>query len=409
MIPAQVDTSSNVQVKVYVLIKDDSEQQQQQNKLLLKTSTTTKQLNFIHGKYYEKIDSSSIFAAARIFLKKFYNAKEVVNYASDIYLHWVKQFHASVMSRDESGNYKFFIEIPVANLPAPVANNTKLQLINLPDLNLQYAELHQEINEFHIDIENASFNREKNNYAMFDCEPDPMWVNYYDALYYGWLRNKGENWKTYKIYNNEFPSDEEINNLKGILISGSDWNVYNTAIPEISTFLQKLRKLVHGHPTIKIVGICFGSQALAQALGGRCEKMTLDASKGPMIMVREKLNLMNKFTEKFGKKMADLAELYIAQIHGDHVSQAPDGAVIYGKSDNTPVEIWGLNDNILAFQGHPEFNTSFMTEKVLPEVREQYKGNESMEKVIDDSHKSFQSGNLDQKLIFELIDNFLKN
>jgi len=305
---------------------------------------------------------------------------------------------------------KFFIEIPVANLPGPLTNNAKLQLISLPELTLGNAELSQEYNAFHVDIEDAiNFSREKNNYAMFDCEPDPTWINYYDALYYGWLRNKGENWKTYKIYNNEFPSDEEISNLKGILISGSDWNVYNAAIPEISVFLQKLRRLVHNNPTIKICGICFGSQALAQALGGRCEKMKLDASKGPMIMTREKLNLQNGFTEKYGKKMADLQEAYIAQVHGDHVAQAPEGAVIYAKSDNTPVEIWGLNDNILAFQGHPEFNTSMMTQKILPEVKDQYKARHGIEKAIQESHTSFEGGALDQKLLFGLIDNFLKN
>jgi len=405
MIPAKVEKSSTVaQVKIYVIIKDT------EDKLLMKQSTTTNSLNFIHGKYYEKIDSSSIFAAARIFLKKFYNAKEVINYYSELYLQWVKYFHASVMSRDESGNYTFFIEIPVANLPAPIENNTKLQLISLPDLTTLNLELSQQITAFNVEIEEATnFSREKNNYAMFDCEPDPMWVNYYDALYYGWLRNKGENWKTYKIYNNEFPSEEEISNLKGILISGSDWNVYNAAIPQISAFLTKLRSLVHNNPTIKIVGICFGSQALAQALGGRCEKMKLEPSQGPMIMVREKLNLMNGFTEKYGKKMADLAEVYIAQVHGDHVSKAPEGAVIYGKSDNTPIEIWGLNDNILAFQGHPEFNTSMMTEKILPEVKDQYKARHGIDKYIEESHKSFQSGALDQSLIFGLIDNFLKN
>jgi len=280
--------------------------------------------------------------------------------------------------------------------------------LKFPDLYEQFSTIKKDLLDDHATNQNIL----KTHFAMFNCEPDPLWVNYYEPLYEGWLRNKGETWKTYKIYENEFPTEDEIQKLKGILISGSDWSVYDSKIPQIPIFLEKLKNLTQTYPSIKVAGICFGCQALAQALGGTVERMKLDS---PMLINREKINCVNGFHEKYMSKLAspqapaiDVAEFYIVEVHGDHVAKLPEGAVLYGASTNTAVEIWGLNDNILGIQGHPEFNLSIMIDKILPEIKTQFAVRDDIEKLIGESAKSLNSGFIHQRLVFAIIEKFLK-
>jgi len=131
----------------------------------------------------------------------------------------------------------------------------------------------------------------------------------------------------------------------------------------------------------------------------------------PMLMNREKINFMNNFNEKYIKNLkipevsSDLDNMYIVECHGDNVEVLPNGAILYGTSDATPVEVWGMGDNILAFQGHPEFNASIMLDKIIPQ--ESHNIMNYME-VFEESRTSLLSGHVDTNLMAMLCQNFLK-
>jgi len=395
---------SSVAVKIYAVVRDQNEE-----KMLLKNSKGG--LSFLQGKF-KTYDPSSIFAATRILLKKLYNSSEEQSWDSELFQYWLVKFTEAHLVKQDNGGYSFIIEIPGHLLQY---ENNKLQLISASDLQSNYSKLHQEYNAITKDVQEvlqfyATTERAKNHYAILNCEADPAWSNYYEALYIGYLKNKGETWTTYKVYENEFPSEEELIKIKGVVIGGSEWSVYDTTIAAIPIFLEKLRNLVRHHPDIKIVGVCFGCQSLATIFGGRVEKMKLENK--PMLMNREKLNLLNGFAEKYANKLKlqqfnvkNLESLYIVECHGDNVVALPEGATLYATSERTPVEVFGMGDNILAFQGHPEFNASIMLDKVFPDMREEIP---NYDEVFEDSRKSLLGGGYDQNLMASIMENFLK-
>ena len=55
----------------------------------------------------------------------------------------------------------------------------------------------------------------KQIYAFLNCEDDPNWEYLYEGLYQGYLQRPGEKWKTYRVYRNELPSEEEAKVIKG--------------------------------------------------------------------------------------------------------------------------------------------------------------------------------------------------
>lgn len=55
--------------------------------------------------------------------------------------------------------------------------------------------------------------------------------------------------------------------------------------------------------------------------------------------------------------MAELQPFYINEVHGDHVVELPEKAILHGSSDRTRVEIWSMEDRVLAMQAHPELSS----------------------------------------------------
>lgn len=100
----------------------------------------------------------------------------------------------------------------------------------------------------------------------------------------------------------------------------------------------------------KLVGICFGHQLIAQALGGRVEK----AKNGWGAGIRES-SIIDAFTaDMFGDKTLSL--LYN---HHDQVTALPRGAIRIATSDFCVNEGFRINRQVVTFQGHPEYTTAY--------------------------------------------------
>ena len=54
--------------------------------------------------------------------------------------------------------------------------------------------------------------------------------------------------------------------------------------------------------------------------------------------------------------------------HKDQVLQLPEGGEVLAKSALTPIEVWGIGDQVLGLQGHPEFTPAFMKVRCLLEL-----------------------------------------
>ena len=134
---------------------------------------------------------------------------------------------------------------------------------------------------------------------------------------------------------------------------------------------------------VKIYGVCFGAQILAEALGGQVGK---NVCAIPFVLQREIVTVTEAMKRRPdyvaavrlippnacgqpSKNKASEQKLAMIQSHGDCVTQLPSSATLLGTSPTAPHEIWALGEDVLALQGHPELDRDSALTKILPHVR----------------------------------------
>ena len=150
---------------------------------------------------------------------------------------------------------------------------------------------------------------------------------------------------TYEVVHGEYPSD--IDEVDGYVITGSKLSVYDD-IPWINDLKNFVRQL-HSEEK-KIIGICFGHQLVAEALGGK----TGQAETGWCVGVHK-----NKFTDAAEDYGLTRSEFKIPSNHKDQVLELPPGGKLLACTETCPISAMGLGDHILTFQGHPEFSEGY--------------------------------------------------
>ena len=76
---------------------------------------------------------------------------------------------------------------------------------------------------------------------------------------------------TYEVVEGEYPAD--INEVDGYLITGSKLSAYDD-VPWINDLKDFVRVL--NETKKKVIGICFGHQLVAEALGGKTEPAVIE-------------------------------------------------------------------------------------------------------------------------------------
>lgn len=167
----------------------------------------------------------------------------------------------------------------------------------------------------------------------------------YPAMFESLLAREDVEFRHYNVEHGEYPADVEECDV--YVITGSKKSVYDDE-PWIAV-LEDYVRLLHDKKH-KLIGICFGHQMVAQALGGRTEMA--DAGWGVGIhqsRVLAKKPYMQPALERFGLLVS----------HKDQVTQLPEGAELLASSDFCPFASFQVGDHILTFQGHPEFTPDY--------------------------------------------------
>ena len=152
----------------------------------------------------------------------------------------------------------------------------------------------------------------------------------------------------YAVVDGIFP--QSVTDYDGYIITGSRHGVY-----EDLPFIAPLMKFIQDAFALKIpqAGICFGHQALAQALGGRVEK----SDKGWGVGIR-KVNVA-----KATNWMTDSADTVdLIYVHQDQVVALPDGATHIAGDDFCPNAAFAIGNDVFSVQGHPEFDKGYVHE-----------------------------------------------
>jgi len=146
--------------------------------------------------------------------------------------------------------------------------------------------------------------------------------------------------------------------VDGWLITGSKRSVY-----EDEPWIAQAHELVRAIDAARapLVGVCFGHQLVARALGGEVER----AGWG-----------VGVHTTRIGEPqpwMRPAARtLSLLVSHQDQVTKPPQRARVLAGHDFCPYDIMAIDDHIITFQGHPEFERGYS--RALMEIRRETLG-----------------------------------
>ena len=152
--------------------------------------------------------------------------------------------------------------------------------------------------------------------------------------------------ETYNVILGEYPKNLQDNNV--YLISGSRYGVNDGDkwIDDLEKFVLELQHRKH-----PLIGICFGHQLIAKALGGKTELATQGWGAGVQ-------NYQIILTEPWMEPQ--LEQFSILSFHKDQVTKLPKNAVLIAQNDFCPYSAYYIGEWLISFQGHPELTKDYV-------------------------------------------------
>lgn len=151
--------------------------------------------------------------------------------------------------------------------------------------------------------------------------------------------------ETFCVLNNEMPPS--IYACDGWLITGSRHGVYDQLewMAPLQDFVRELAA-----EKIPLIGVCFGHQIIAQALGGEVVK----SDKGWGVGVHDyRIDRVHSWMQTGSRQ----AKMYA--FHQDQVVKLPETAEVFLSSDFCPYAGLSYGDSIISVQAHPEFEEDY--------------------------------------------------
>ena len=151
------------------------------------------------------------------------------------------------------------------------------------------------------------------------------------------LADRGLTFRRYGVLRMDFPKD--VSECDGWLITGSRFGAYedHAFIPPLEDFI---RAAYAAH--VPVVGVCFGHQIIAQAMGGKVERYDGGWAVGPT------------------EYDFDGEKVTLNAWHQDQVVAKPDNATVIASTDFCANAALLYDDRMFTVQPHPEFRKEFV-------------------------------------------------
>ena len=195
----------------------------------------------------------------------------------------------------------------------------------------------------------------------------------YDKMSQAFLGLPDKNVRHYAVLDGEFP--DSVSDCDGWFITGSRFGVYEDHgwIAPLEAFIR----WAHAEKR-KMVGVCFGHQIIAQALGGTVEKFEGGFSVGAVdYTLRGRLKPSSK---------AGSDKTRLNAYHQDQVKVPPEAAEVILTSDFCQFAGFAYGDWGLSVQPHPEFEGAYLKDLVV-----ERRGRGLSENLVDNALLSLES------------------
>ncbi|CAI4688576.1 AVB_G0036500.mRNA.1.CDS.1 [Saccharomyces cerevisiae] len=165
-------------------------------------------------------------------------------------------------------------------------------------------------------------------------------------------------YEVFHVQKNVFP---QLSNLQkdeylGVYITGSKYDSFDNKIEwiiKLRSFLNEMLSSNIEYPPV--VGICFGHQIIAAALGSSVGRNPEGFEGG---VVSLKLNSV-------GQELFSCSRLNLSEVHSDCVFNVPNGYQNWGSSEKCQNQGFYRKNKVLTFQGHPEFDSDVSQKGLL--------------------------------------------
>ncbi len=193
-------------------------------------------------------------------------------------------------------------------------------------------------------------------------------------------------WQVVSAVKDELPPPETFD---AYLITGGKYSVFEQLDwqDRLFDFLRSAHE-----QRIAVIGICYGHQAVAHALGGKVERTT---QKGWGVGIMP-VNVVR------ATGWAEPAEgVMLHAMHQDQVTELPASAEVFLSSDFCPLSGFTIGTHILCIQQHPDFTTELSADLINKRIQ---RIGEQVQPALDSLH-----GQDDSQLSVQWMADFLKS
>jgi GMP synthase-like glutamine amidotransferase len=153
----------------------------------------------------------------------------------------------------------------------------------------------------------------------------------------------------YDVINGALPSNPT--ECHAWITTGSRHSV-NDDLPWIHDLARFIMEAPAGQTPL--IGVCFGHQLIARALGGSVVRSMRGWGLGSTEVQITHDNPLPAWMEPITDKYR------ILNSHADQVEQTPAGARVLGSTEHCPVSLMTVGEFLLGIQGHPEMEAPYL-------------------------------------------------
>ena len=214
--------------------------------------------------------------------------------------------------------------------------------------------------------------------AIVVCVPGPRdrlgpIPDEYDEIAEG-LAPLAASWRFVRLDPARDPEPADLSAFDAVVFSGSPASV-NDEAPWIDHLTGQVRAL-HAR-RVPMVGICFGHQLIARALGGAVGPNPRGLIAGPVPV---------RWTAQPQWMQPPRAEVALRAMHHDQVLRLPAGAEPIAEADDCPFAAFRVGGHVLATQHHPEMPAVHLA--AVLDLLERLPGLEARKVAIDSARRT---------------------